>query len=115
MDAQTEGLPLIFQRAISAAPAHDAGEAIAVGRRLRRPVVEHDRRRCGDPLEATGWNQATGLADILADGDVVVMATKYLSQAQVVPHLAEARINIQEDAPGRGSKYLLIVEEAHDV
>jgi hypothetical protein len=46
---------------------------------------------------------------------VDVVAGEDVGQPEGVPHLAEARVGVQEDAAARGRQQLVVGQEAHDV
>ena len=82
---------------------------------MHRPLFQHDGLSCGHPLEAARRDPAGRLADVLRDGDVGVMSVEDVAQPERMPHLAEAGIDIKEDAPAGRRQDFLVVQEPHHV
>src|SRR5205823_6320074 len=101
MNAQPIRAALICQRTIVPAPACHACETPIADAFRDGPRVKDVRLRSSDPGQPTGWHRAIGAADVFTDGNKVVVTLKDIGKVQVLPHLTEARINIQEDPPPR--------------
>src|SRR5258708_27605355 len=78
-------------------------------------MVEVERLACGDPLTTAGGNAAIRLPDILADGRVGMVVGKGGAQPQFLPHLSEARVDIEVDPLLRAIQNFRVAQESHDV
>ena len=55
------------------------------------------------------------LADVPPDRDEVVVTREHVREAELPPHLAEPRVDVEEDAPPGGGEQLGVAHEAHHV
>ena len=106
-------LAAVLDRVIRPAPGPDARESGAAVR--RRPPVEGDRLRGGHPGQATRRDRAALVADVLGDGDEVVVPAKGVGLAELSPHLRESRVDVEEHPPWGGGEELVVREKAHHV
>jgi hypothetical protein len=111
--AKAVALSLELDRLEGAAPGGDARVGAAAG--ARRPLLEDDRLRRPHPLDAAGGHRAALQPHPEADRRVGVVIPEGAVQPQLLPHLREARVDVEEDAAAGGGEHLLVGEEAHRV
>jgi hypothetical protein len=56
-----------------------------------------------------------GIAQVAADGHVAVMAVEQSGEPEFGPHLAEARVDVEEGAERGGGEHFVVFEVAHHV
>jgi hypothetical protein len=115
VDTQPVGVTLELDRPVRATPARDARRPPAAGDRQLRPGAEGDRLRARDPVDAAVRHGAVRGTDALADRDVRVVAGEHIGQAERPPHLAEARVGVEEHAARRRGQQLFVGHVTHHV
>src|SRR5205814_470961 len=97
--SQAERPAAVFNRPVRPAPRADRRERRGWWRRLgSRPKVEDDRLWRRQPIPPARRYQAVGLTDVLADSDEGVMASEYVGEAEVAPHLTEPGVEVDENS-----------------
>src|SRR3954464_15878140 len=99
MNTQTVRVTSILDRRVWSAPCADAGYRCGRIDRLHWPVVQDDGLRHRDPLQAAIRDSAILSPDVSSQRDEIVVPFERVMPTQFPPHLAEARIDIDEDAP----------------
>ena len=64
---------------------------------------------------SAGRDRAVRAADIQADGHEGIVAREWAMQAQLIPELAETRIDVEEDSSRGTAEDFLIPEITHDI
>jgi len=82
---------------------------------LGRPVIEHDRLRRRDPIEMAVRDGTIWAADIHADGQIMIVSLKEIVQAQRLPDLPKAGVDVEKDPAGSTAQKVRVSQEAHDV
>src|SRR5262245_49249279 len=79
------------------------------------PIIEvNGLARC-EPLHAAGWNAARLLSDVFTDRQVTIVALEHRAKTEFLPHLSEARIDVEKYAPSYMRKNFFVAQESHDI